>query len=146
MPYFSVIEVWRDVPTLEKVLAAGHRAILASSYYLNVQIPNANETVYKFFDTWQDFYFVPNVTSPNFLGGESCMWAEQCDEGVIDTMVWPRAAAMAERLWSPEEVNDINDAEIRLNDHSCRLKRRGIRAAPLYPGYCAVPKGIANAA
>jgi hexosaminidase len=143
LPPRAIVEVWRDVPTLQKVLAAGHPAILAASYYLNVQIPNANETEYKFFDTWKDFYFVPELgSSPgaeNFLGSESCMWAEQCDEGVLDTMVWPRAAAMAERLWSPASVNDLADAEFRLNAHSCRLRRRGVRAAPLVPGYCAVP-------
>ena len=48
-----------------------------------------------------------------------------------------RAAAVAERLWSPRDVNDLRAAWGRLAHHACRLGRRGVRGTPLGPGTCA---------
>lgn len=31
---------------------------------------------------------------------QTCMWSEYVDDNGVDARVWPRAAAVAERLWS----------------------------------------------
>src|ERR1700693_5043498 len=60
------------------------------------------------------------------LGGEACMWTEWVTPENIDNRVWPRTAAIAERLWSPEGVQDIGSMYARLSDASWRLEWLGL--------------------
>lgn len=65
------------------------------------------------------------------------MWSEVVNEYNFLARIWPRAAAVAERLWSSELVQDDADAEMRLEEHTCRLNRREINAQPpTGPGFC----------
>ena len=60
------------------------------------------------------------------------MWAEKVDVSDLENTVWPRAAAVAERLWTPEKNMDVEKAEARLEAFRCLLISRGIGAAPLH--------------
>ena len=55
------------------------------------------------------------------------MWAEWVTPETIDSRVWPRTAAIAERLWSPREVRDLPDMYRRLAVVSRRLEEAGLR-------------------
>jgi hexosaminidase len=72
------------------------------------------------------------------------MWGEDVDSQTLDPQVWPRAAAIAERLWSPQDVTDVKDATVRMVALSCVLKQRGINSVPLAPGFCPLPSDFAN--
>ena len=65
------------------------------------------------------------------LGGEACMWQEYIDGSNVLSTVWPRAAAVAERLWSPRKVNDTKAAQPRLAQFRFLLQKRGIPAGVL---------------
>ena len=53
------------------------------------------------------------------------------DTSDVQQTVWPRLAAVAERLWSPRALNDTADAHDRIREFRCLLNRRGVAAAPV---------------
>lgn len=65
---------------------------------------------------------------------------EQVDESTLDNRLWPRAAALGERLWS--DPNDENDYSIaketfrRISTLRNRLVQLGIKAEAIFPKYC----------
>ncbi|ORC88895.1 beta-hexosaminidase subunit beta [Trypanosoma theileri] len=66
------------------------------------------------------------------LGGEACQWGEFVDASVALNTMWPRAAAVAERLWSRRDVNSVAAAEGRYVAFRCLLNQRGIAAGPAH--------------
>ncbi|XP_014364554.2 beta-hexosaminidase subunit beta [Papilio machaon] len=147
----TLVQVWKDnwVEEMVKVLEAGRRVIFSSSWYLNYQL---NE--------WATFYIadprcmVRNATGKDSLpagviGGEACMWGEMVDDRNVISRVWPRASAVAERLWSAPkssqhrryycETSPQPEVYHRMEEHVCRMNRRGIAAQPASgPGFCVV--------
>src|SRR5690606_35350580 len=61
------------------------------------------------------------------LGGEATMWAELVTSENIDSRIWPRTAAIAERFWSPGRVRDVDDMYRRLAYTSLELESLGLR-------------------
>ncbi|KAJ5070177.1 beta-hexosaminidase [Anaeramoeba ignava] len=140
----SIVQLWTDITKAQEVINSGIQVINSFGWYLDRQVPGP-DIHYEFLDTWKDFYSLEpfDYVSQNqemFLGGEACSWSEQVNWSSISNRIWPRASAVAERLWSSRNVNDISDATLRLNDFSCRLINRGIPSAPLVPGACYIGK------
>ncbi|KAG0253279.1 hypothetical protein BG011_006440 [Mortierella polycephala] len=98
------------------------------------------------YKTWQRIYgydFTKGLTkkeAKHVIGAESPLWAEQVDEHVLDYKVWPRAAALAENLWSGNRnakgFKRITELTTRIYDFRERLLVREITAAPLTSKYC----------
>jgi hexosaminidase len=125
----TLVHVWKDKSTLNSVLLAGYKALLS----------NQNMWYLDWLDTtWQTMYnneptdgLSPDADVSLILGGESAMWGETVDASDLDATVWPRAAAVAERLWTPQALMNLETAEERLLAFRCLLTDRGIGAAPL---------------
>lgn len=133
----TVVHIWtgNSARLLNEVTAKGYPAILSTCWYLDHLSTGGD---------WRKYYkcephdFPGNETQKNLvIGGEACMWSEVVDDTNVLQRIFPRASAAAERLWSPAVVNDVLDAANRLEEHACRMKRRGLPAQPPNgPGYC----------
>jgi len=145
-PQEAVIQNWHDASLLQKIVDAGYRAVFSS---------NGGYTNGWYLDglkaTWQNMYVLEplnNISAEKahlVLGGEGCMWGEHVDPSDFEFTVWPRLAAIAERLWSDREVNSTAEAQPRLETFRCRLLSRGVhtgivggsgRGTPPGPGSC----------
>ncbi|CAH4029107.1 probable beta-hexosaminidase fdl isoform X3 [Pieris brassicae] len=69
-------------------------------------------------------------------GGEVCLWTEQSGPGGVDARLWPRSAAVAERLWSDRPEGATADVYLRLDTQRTRLLAKGVEAMPLWPRWC----------
>mmetsp|Transcript_37921 Transcript_37921/g.59979 ORF Transcript_37921/g.59979 Transcript_37921/m.59979 type:complete len:514 (-) Transcript_37921:18-1559(-) len=140
----SIVQVWKDSTTMQQVLDNGFQGLQSYGWYLAQQVPSIATppvTHGEWLDTWMDMYSVEPTDGLTgnldlVIGGEACMWGEQINDGVVMQRIWPRAGAVAERLWSAMDVTDQNEAQPRLEDFSCRMQRRGITSSPLRPSYC----------
>lgn len=65
------------------------------------------------------------------------MWSEQSDEFSVETKLWPRSCAFAERLWSDPQETGWKEAEQRLLEHRHRLVfERKLHADAIMPEFC----------
>jgi hexosaminidase len=125
MPKDSVIQSWRGQDSLAAAAKQGYSGILSSGYYLDAMAPA------------KKYYSVDPMSNADatltldqqkrVLGGEACMWAEFITDDTIDSRIWPRAAAISERLWSVSQVRDVNSMYFRLNATSRYLELLGLR-------------------
>lgn len=124
LPTSVAIQSWRGYTSLARAAQEGHDAILSSGYYLS-QMSRASR-YYSVNPIPASSTLTPEQKK-HILGGEACIWTEHVNAETIDSRVWPRAAAIAERLWSPETVNNVNDMYRRLGVESVRLEAYGLQ-------------------
>lgn len=101
------------------------------------------------YTTWQEFYkYRPWSDMPQYvklvLGGEACLWTETVVPDSFEVRLWPRAAAMAERLWSDPVLANMEDVFFRLSSHRERIVARKIKADAIWPMWCQKNPGRCN--
>ena len=151
LPKDAVVQTWRGPKALAQSAQQQYRGVLSWGYYLDHMFPaglhytvdplpadgkrmaeEANRWVPLSMRHWYKFSppapeeLIRGKDTANVLGGEACMWTEFVEPETIDSRIWPRLAAVAERLWSPREVNDIPDMYRRMTGLSVQLEEHGL--------------------
>jgi hexosaminidase len=125
LPADTVVQSWRDQASLAEAASKGYRGILSAGYYLDHLSPAGyHYGIDPLADAAQKL--TPEQASL-ILGGEACMWAEFASAETVDSRIWPRAAAIAERLWSPKETTDMDSMYARLEAVSRELEWTGVQ-------------------
>ncbi|GAA6219260.1 beta-hexosaminidase subunit beta [Lates japonicus] len=135
----TLIHVWKGNQEqyqneMANVTSSGYQTLLSTPWYLN-RISYGQDWHGYYKADPQDFKGTEEQKKL-VIGGEACLWGEYVDATNLTPRLWPRASAVAERLWSAKEVTDISDAFNRLSMHRCRMVERGIPAEPLFSSYC----------
>ncbi len=128
LPKTAVIQSWRGQASLWAAAKEGYQGLLSANYYLDLSYPasfhysidpmKAPSTpeggrVGKGLAPGTPADLTPEEATL-ILGGEATMWEELCSPEMIDTRLWPRLAAIAERFWSPESTTDVASMYRRL--------------------------------
>ncbi|RVE42263.1 hypothetical protein evm_013093 [Chilo suppressalis] len=146
------VQVWGASrwPESRAVLDAGFRSVIShvDAWYLDCGFGSWRDSSDGHcgpYRSWQQMYehrpWVEEGSTGEGLawrvdGGAACQWTEQLSPGGLDARMWPRTAALAERLWSDRAEGAAADVYLRLNTQRARLVERGVRAAPLWPQWC----------
>lgn len=91
------------------------------------------------YNSWQRVYeHRPWVKHSSGIveGGEATVWSSLLSEGGLIARAWPRAAALAERLWTDRPEGATRPVHVRLDVHRSRLIARGIQSSPLWSMWC----------
>ncbi len=124
LPKDVVVQSWRGTHYLADAARQGNQGILSAPYYLD-HVDQPAGMMYLADPISAKEQLTPTQVKL-VLGGEACMWGEHVVPRTIDSRIWPRAAAIAERFWSPASVNDVDDMYRRLGVMSLRLEAVGL--------------------
>jgi hexosaminidase len=131
LPKNVLVQSWRGQKALAELARQGYEGLLSFGYYLDLAQPAS-------FHYANDPLGGPGASlSPaeqtRILGGEACLWAELVTPENVDGRIWPRLAAIAERLWSPVEVTDLSSMYRRMAVLSRNLDWLGLTHNRAYP-------------
>ncbi len=123
LPKDVIVQSWRGTKSLADGAKKGYDGILSQPYYFDHMGP-------------AEYFYLNDPIAPNsdltpeqaahVIGGESCAFGEFLTPETIDSRLWPRNAALAERLWSPRDTRNVDDMYRRLDRVSVGLEQDGL--------------------
>jgi hexosaminidase len=125
LPKGCVVQTVRGQQWLVDAVRRGYQVVAGSEYYLTQMKPAAFHYTSDPTDGGDE-----NLTMEQqklVLGGEASIWTELVTAENIDSRTWPRAAAIAERFWSPQHVTDVDDMYQRLAVVNQQLETIGLK-------------------
>ena len=130
VPKDIMIHSWRGPKSLAAAAQQGYRGILSNGYYLDLGWTAARH--YAVDPLSGAAATLTDDQKKLIFGGESAMWSEYVGPENIDSRIWPRNAAIAERLWSPQSISDPVSMYARLDVESSRLEWLGLTHRTYY--------------
>jgi hexosaminidase len=131
LPKTIVVQSWRGQASLADASKQGYRGLLSYGYYLDLMW--SAERHYAVDPLGDGASDLNAEQRSRVLGGEACMWSEYVSPESIDSRIWPRAAVIAERLWSEPSVQDVPSMYSRLEVMRRRLDWLGLQHDSIYP-------------
>ncbi|KAJ1327612.1 hexosaminidase [Microdochium nivale] len=159
-----VVQSWLGGESVKNITAKGHKVITSNynfwyldcgrGHWLNFANGDAFDEFFPFNDWctpakgWRLMYsYDPRAglseeAAKLVIGGEAAGWSEYIDQHNIDTILWPRASAMGEVLWSGRidlqtgQNRSQLDAAPRLAEFRERMVARGVGSAPVHMPFC----------
>ncbi|MDC9724267.1 MAG: family 20 glycosylhydrolase [Urechidicola sp.] len=129
MPKDAMIHSWRgenegfkEGGTQIKAAKLGFKTVLSNGYYIDRMQPASEHYLVDPLSTAT----LTLEEEKRIVGGEATMWSELITPLTIDSRIWPRTVAIAERFWSAKEVTDVNNMYERLNVVNNNLEYIGI--------------------
>jgi len=120
----AMIQSWRGHESLYEAAKEGFYSILSRDYYIDLI---HNTDFHYLNDPLPQNAPVDKEARKNILGGEVTSWGELVTQETIDSRIWPKTAAIAERLWSPQDVKDVDDMYTRLEIINIQLEELGLQ-------------------
>jgi hexosaminidase len=122
VPKTIMIQSWQGKEALYKAARQGYSTILSHGYYIDL---NQSTDFHYLNEPLPDSVKLSADERKLIYGGEACMWSEWVVAGNVDSRIWPRTAAIAERLWSAASVRDVEDMYRRLDYIGAWLEQLG---------------------
>ncbi len=128
MPKTAIIHSWRgeheglDESTLLEAAKKGYKTVLSNGYYIDRMLSTSKHYSVDIIGNAK----LTKAEEARILGGEATMWSELVTPLTIDSRIWPRTAAIAERFWSQKEINDVENMYKRMGIISNDLEQLGI--------------------
>jgi hexosaminidase len=141
-PKEVVIQSWRGPESLAEAARNGYRGVLSSGYYIDLNQSAAEH--YLVDPLGAKAEALTPLEKSRVLGGEATMWTDIVSHENLDNRVWPRTAAIAERLWSPAAVRDLDSMYRRLSVVSRKLDYYGLRHRLITDEMLERMTGVAN--
>jgi hexosaminidase len=126
LPRSVIVQAWQQYEPLVAAVKSGYRAILSHGWYLDMCLhADYHYGIDPF--TGPGGETLSEAEKENILGGEACLWGEWVSTENLDIRLWPRLAAVAERLWSPGHLSNASDMYRRLEIAERRLHDLGMQ-------------------
>ena len=123
LPRNTIIHSWRGKESLVQAAKDEYSCILSHGYYMDLGYPASTHYLNDPHDVEEE---LTEKEESQILGGEATMWSELVSPRTIDSRIWPRTAAIAERLWSPTSIKKVDDMYRRLKVIDYQLEELGL--------------------
>jgi hexosaminidase len=138
LPKGTAVMSWRGIKGGVEAAKLGHEVVMTPNDNVYVDLMQGDRAieppVYRTVRLTDSYAFNPvpvGVDAKLVKGGQANMWSEQLfNYRHLQYMMWPRALAISESLWSPNENKNWNNFITRVEDHMARFDVADKKYAP----------------